>query len=159
MEQEATSRLENRLDQQQYDEHQLITIKIPVTNLAYYNNSATFERATGDIEIGGTPYRYVKRRIFNDSLEMLCIPNLAALKLHELARTYFNLVNDIGQGPKHDSHPITSKSFSSDPFTCIQPVQVDAPQCRILTAHNHFLAPLSSLSISSDERPPVRIAG
>jgi hypothetical protein len=68
----ADRELETRLDENRYDESQLISIKVPVTHLSYYNTSDQFERVDGNIEFGGIQYKYVKRRIFNDSLEVLC---------------------------------------------------------------------------------------
>ena len=90
---DATRRLDARLDQQEYNEDQLITIKVPLTSLAYFNNSAAFERSSGQIEINGIPCRYVKRRIYHDSLEMRCIPNQPALQLRQFGQQLFQWGN------------------------------------------------------------------
>jgi hypothetical protein len=76
--------LEARLDRNEYDESQLISLKIPITALAYYSSSSEFQRVDGQIEIGGVHYKYVKRRIFGDSLELLCIANHTAMKLQKM---------------------------------------------------------------------------
>src|SRR5580698_3798791 len=81
MQDRSNLQLQSQLDLRHYDESQLITIKLPAAHLSYFNNSAVFERVDGQIEINGIPYQYVKRRIYNDSLELLCIPNQMALKL------------------------------------------------------------------------------
>jgi len=155
LEDSATHHLEMQLDQQQYDEDQLITLKVPITHLSYFNASTTFERVSGEIEVNGTPYRYVKRRILNDSIEVLCIPNAKAFQLRQINNTYFSFVNDISQGAKHDTHPQTSKSFSNDPFTCIQPIQIDAPEQSVLSHTFHFAVYFPTVTLPTDEQPPA----
>ena len=100
--------MEEQLDNNDYDESQLISIKVPITYLPYYNNSKTFERIDGQIEIHGTPYKYVKRRIYNDSLELLCIPNTTAMQIRTTRNEIFKFVNDLQAGKKSESH---SRSF------------------------------------------------
>jgi len=110
----ANRGLEARLDQNRYDESQLVSVRIPLTTLSYYNSSTTFERVDGQVEIAGIQYKYVKRRIFKDSLELLCIPNQAAMGLQTAKNNFFQQVNDLqqhnGQGKKSNSHPGASKN-------------------------------------------------
>lgn len=157
MEEAATRRLEARLDNQQYNEDQLITIKVPVTDLAYYNNSESFERSNGQIEINGVPYRYVKCRIYHDSLEMLCIPNQGALQLRQSGKNYFNGVNDVEQqqGAKSPSHPGAHKTFPSDPYIGISQIRLDKPPFRVVPCASHFYTDLPHLFLPTDERPPA----
>lgn len=153
-ENDAAHRLEARIDRQQYDTHQLILIKVPVTHLAYYNTSATFERAEGTIELNGVPYHYVKRRIYNDSVEMLCIANQVEFKLRQFGNDYFRLVNDIGEGSK-SSHSHTVKSFATDPYICIEGIDVAAPQGRVVFLRELYAVNLLSCALPTDERPPA----
>ena len=103
--QEKTTReLEARLDGDSYDESQLISIKVPVTHLAYYNSSPVFERVSGGVEIGGVQYRYVKRRLYNDSLEFLCIPDAEAGRLRSARNEIVRLAADQSNLPDGDSH-------------------------------------------------------
>ena len=97
LEGKANRQLEARLDEARYDESQLISIKVPSSHLSYYNSSTQFERVDGQIEVGGVQYKYVKRRLYNDSLEMLCIPNYAAMTIQTARNQFFQLVNDIQQ--------------------------------------------------------------
>lgn len=113
--QQAETKLEARLDRHDYDEAQLISIKVPLTTLSYYNSSTTFERVNGQIEVGGVHYNYVQRRIFKDSLELRCIPNTLAMDLQKTKNDFFRQVNDLqqqNQGKK--SNTTTSKDFSKD---------------------------------------------
>jgi hypothetical protein len=95
LEHSSSKQLNAQLDQGQYAEESLITIKIPVDNLPYYTNSPIFERVKGQVSIGGMQYQYVERRIFNDSLEMRCIPNAQATHLNNAREEFFKLVNDL----------------------------------------------------------------
>jgi hypothetical protein len=74
MQSSSNANLEKQVDKNNYSEGDLITIKTKL-NLPYYTSSAQFERVYGSINIDGTNYQYVKRRIQNDTLELLCLPN------------------------------------------------------------------------------------
>jgi hypothetical protein len=63
-----------RLDKADYLDDELVSIKT-VLNLPYYTGSASYERAYGSINVNGVDYEYVKRRVLNDTLELLCLPN------------------------------------------------------------------------------------
>jgi hypothetical protein len=158
MEEDATRRLDARLDRQQYSEDQMITIRVPITNLAYYNNSARYERSSGQIEINGVPYRYVKRRIYHDSLEMMCIPNQVALQLRQSGKNYFNGVNDLEQqqGTKSPTH--AHKSFLSDPYIGIRSVHMNVPAFMVMLRGDRHSADLLSLSLPTDDHPPAAAA-
>jgi hypothetical protein len=120
MEDTAKEQLEQRLDETRYDESQLFSIKIPATNLAYYTNSSLFERIDGQIEIEGIQYKYVKRRLYRDSLELLCIPDQAAMRLQTAKINFFQLVYDLQhnlQGKKSGLHPISGQQDFSDSYT------------------------------------------
>jgi hypothetical protein len=117
MESRADQQLEAQFDENKYDESQLISIKIPVRYLPYSSNSSSFERVDGQIEIEGIQYKYVKRRIYNDSLEMLCIPNHMAMKLQTAKNEFFKFFNDLQQEKKPGQYPHTAKYLSIDYYT------------------------------------------
>lgn len=89
--------LEASFDQNNYDKSALISFKVPLTSLSYYNSSPGFERVNGQIDIAGVRYQYVKRRIFGDSLEVLCLPNMTSMKLRTASNDFFRQVNDLQQ--------------------------------------------------------------
>lgn len=102
--------LELALDAKNYNDQDLISIKQP-TNLPYYNNSKTFQRIDGEVEIDGVKYKYVKCRIYNDSLEMLCIPNVAKMKIDASKNAYAKVANDFQQDNNKKKSESQSKSF------------------------------------------------
>jgi hypothetical protein len=119
-ENKANEQFETKLDNNNYENDQLISIKVPVTNLAYYTNTKLFERVDGQVEINGVLYNYVKQRFYNDSVELLCIPNTAVMKLQTEKNDLVKSVNDIlqiDQAKKTTSHPVNNKNFSLDHFT------------------------------------------
>jgi hypothetical protein len=100
----AAARMEASLDNDQYDPSQLIPMRVSANALPYYTASEQFERSNGFIQIGSTRYRTVKRRLYNDSIEFLCIPDGAANQLRTAKDEFFRLVNDL-QKPGHSKFP------------------------------------------------------
>jgi hypothetical protein len=96
----ANQSLEAAIDKNNYSEDQLISIKKPI-NLPYYNNTKDFTRTYGEVEMNGVLYQYVKSRIYNDSLEMLCIPNTSKQQLldakDDFAQATFDLQKDAAK--------------------------------------------------------------
>jgi len=157
LEEKANERLEAKLDQNDYGDEQLLSLKIPVTNLSYYNNSAQFERVDGQVEINGVQYKYVKRRIYNDSVELLCIPNQTAMNLRSAKDDFFKLVNDLqhtGQSKKTDSHA-SSKSFSLDSYTLNESFSISNASIALQGQNNFsFSASITSCYSPTAEQPP-----
>ena len=84
----------NLLDNDEYADSDLISIKTPLS-LPYLNNSPEFERIDGAIQVNGVEYNYVKRRVFNDTLEVLCLPNTVKQKLQNAKADFFKISNDL----------------------------------------------------------------
>ena len=100
----ADKTMVDNLDQNNYTDADLISIKVPATHLSSYVNTKEFQRVDGKIEIEGVQYNYVKRRFTEDSLELLCIPNKTATQLQTAKNEFFKLVNDL-------QHPGQSKKI------------------------------------------------
>lgn len=146
-----------QLDDNNYDESDLISIKVPASHLTYYTNSKQFERVDGQIEIEGIKYNYVKRRLFNDSLELLCIPNHTATQLQSARDEFFKLVNDLqhtGQSKKSDSHPSSSKNPSLDYYTVNDPFNISNPDFAVAYGSIEYSTALPSAYKPTAEQPP-----
>ena len=119
LESHSSELLNVHLDNNNYLEDELITIKLPIDDLPYYTNSPIFERVKGEVVIGGMKYQYVEKRIFNDSLEMRCIPNAQATNLTNARDAFFTMVNDLqhvnssGKQPPA-KQPLTFKNLLAD---------------------------------------------
>lgn len=156
LESRSDRQLEARLDDNQYDESQLLSIKV-ASHLSYSNPSLQFERVDGQIEVGGIMYKYVKRRIFNDSLELLCIPNHAAMNLQTAKNEFFQLVNDLrhnGQDNNKGSHPGNSKSPVSPEYLTIDRIAMGGLNFISLSPSVYHGTFLSSTDPAPSEQPP-----
>ena len=108
------------LDKNQYNESDLIHLKVPAS-LPYGSSSEQFERVEGNIDINGVNYTYVKRRFYQDSLELLCIPNIAMTGIKNARDEFAKLANDFfnynSSSKKAQSHQAHSAKFSMQDFT------------------------------------------
>ncbi|MBS1935059.1 MAG: hypothetical protein JST96_13740 [Bacteroidetes bacterium] len=157
MEEKANRQLEAQLDNDNYDESQLITVKVPAGHLSSYTLSTKFERVDGQVEVNGVLYKYVKRRVFNDTIEMLCIPNHQAMKVQTAKENFFKLVNDLqhdGQSKKGDSHSNSSKSFSPDYNVNEYSFALHTVVQNISKGYHSFTENLSSVYSLTAEQPP-----
>jgi hypothetical protein len=102
--------LEARLDHNQYSDNDLIYIKLPL-NLPYYNISTNYERVNGAIMVAGIEYKYVKRRVYNDTIELACIPNFNSQKFESVKNEFFKLSNDW-QSNHQGKKSITIQNFN-----------------------------------------------
>lgn len=117
LEQKANAALQAKFDKDDYDHSELISIKIPSPNLPYYHSSKEFYNMEGEIEMDGIFYKFVKRRLYNDTLEFLCLPNKEAMNLYTAKNDFFKRVNDLQQNSqekKSQSHTSGSKAPSGE---------------------------------------------
>jgi len=160
MEAKASTELADQLIENKYDETQLVSLKVSVTYLSYYQNSKEFENVDGKIEIGGVQYKYVKRRIYNDSLEVLCIPDETAIRLKAVRNDFFRFANDLqhpGQGKRQGANTNNSRPFSPDyyPIAAAFPIR---PFSNILvTRFCEASFPIYSSYTRVSEHPPELI--
>jgi hypothetical protein len=152
--------MEARLDDNRYDESQLISVKVPISQLSYYNPSRQFERVDGSIELSGVQYRYVKRRIYNDSLELLCLPDHAATTLQAFKNDFFRLVNGFQGAPgKHaGGHALPHKNPVEDPYLFTDGFTGHANPFKQLSMVYDQPVFLPSPPLCTDERPPAALS-
>ena len=82
--------MEARLDRGNYDDNELLAIRIPV-NMPYQTSQSGYERVNGEINFEGKVYKYVKRIVQNDTMTLLCIPHEEKAKLQQSANNYFEV--------------------------------------------------------------------
>jgi len=108
--QKASDRLIELIDQNQFNEAELISIKTPI-NLPYYANNPRFERVDGEMLINGIVYQYVQRRVFNDSIEIRVLPNQDRLHIKNAREDFYKLAQDLEQrGMDKKSAPMNKSS-------------------------------------------------
>jgi hypothetical protein len=155
--QQADLQMQAQLDDNQYSESELISIKVPATLPPYTESSSVFEHMEGSIDIKGVNYRYVKRRFLNDTLELLCIPNMQKTSINNARDEFFKLANDFvsytgakkTNTPHHDvkieKQDLTNEHYF-DLKHQINPVALIYGQINYLVHHSDFLDQL--------DRPP-----
>lgn len=142
------------LDRDQYQQDELISVKIP-SSLPYYVGSGQFERVDGEIELNNIHYNYVKRRVVQDSIEYLCIPNRAKTALKQASNEYYKLMNDIKQDNQSKKHSadfakvaLQDYDYSSQDFNC------SAHYLRLSTHPSYQKDHYLSLKLVPFELPP-----
>jgi hypothetical protein len=156
LEDHADAILEGQLDQNEYDESELISIKIPA-NLPYLVNSPDFSRVDGEITINGVHYNYVKQRVYNDSLEYLCIPNREKTRLHNAKDEFYKVVNDLqhpSQNKKSGHDNLGAKNLLSEYFQDNKTWAFKVYSPEFQAASSFYLVALLQSARSPDELPP-----
>ena len=116
LQQNADQRLESRIDQNDFDESQLIEIRVAL-NMPYQNTWTDFERCYGQIQVDGKYYNYVKRKIEDGWLILKCLPNEQKQMIKTNGDNLFKVANGIDQDQNgKSSSPITKliKVISTD---------------------------------------------
>jgi len=157
MEVKASQSLEARLDKNDYDESQLLEMRVSL-NLPYQNDWTEFERYDGDIVIAGTHYKYVKRKIEKGQLVVMCIPNQDKTKIETSRDDYFKMVNDLqqnGQGKKSEkANSVAFKGLFSEYQSENNNWSVNAPILSLPLFKSFETALISSLYARIPGQPP-----
>ena len=103
--------LAHKIDQHLYNDKDLILVKVPL-NLAYYTSQNTYEAFEGSVTIDGNHYNYVKRKVTNDTLFLLCLPNAERDKLQLAKNNYAKGANGFEGKNEKDDMAKMEKSFS-----------------------------------------------
>lgn len=159
MQQKADARLEAMLDKSDYDESQLIEIRVPL-NMPYQTDWASFERYDGELEVNGIHYKYVKRKVENGQLVLKCIPNQAKQKLEIAKGDFVKMSSDIQQDnsakKSGSSHSNNIVKTSLGDYDDLQQLSVQPHASVIASASfNLYQAPaLSDLLLNTPAQPP-----
>ncbi len=110
-EKKADLNMEARLDKDEYNSEDLIELKIPL-DIPYQIEQNRFEKVSGEITVNGSVYKYVKRKVSNGTLILLCIPDKKKTAIRQVKIQYGNYVNDItttagkesGHQANHEKH-------------------------------------------------------
>jgi len=117
MQAKVSDQLEANLDRNLYNDSQLIELKVPI-HLPYQTNWADYQRYDGEIEVKGVIYKYVKRKVADDTLYLMCIPNTRKMHLETAKNDYFKLSNDLAQNNNSkksgDSKTISFKNLQGE---------------------------------------------
>jgi hypothetical protein len=155
MERGSDTAMELKMDKKDYSDDELISIKTKL-NLPYYSSSPHFERTYGSVTLDGIVYEYVQKRVFNDTLELLCLPNSAKTALHGIKNELTKSSAD-GQASVPVKKGTTTLKISLPDFC-----QTFEPASAVVNSiHTNYLLQNDSFSLSDftkqQERPPQAI--
>lgn len=156
--QDADTKLEARLDKDDYDESQLIEIKVPV-DMPYQSDWAGFERYDGEIEVNGVHYKYVKRKVQDGQLVLKCIPNHDKQRLESAKDDLFKITNGLQQdnSAKKTSTPAQTPAKNAlGDYDHLQQLNISAFYAAILEQSYNLYQPelVNQLFHSTPEQPP-----
>ena len=156
MQQKADTQLEARLDVNDYDESQLIEIRVEL-NIPYQYSWSNFERHSGEIELNGQIYAYVKRKVEDGYLVLKCIPNTIKQDIKNADNILFTVNNGLDQerNGKNNS-PLNSifKSLLSDYENDQQNYSMDIRENSPHNSLNTDILFLKSVWLAVAEQPP-----
>ena len=112
MQQKLNDQLEARLDNNAYEESQLVELKIPI-HLPYQTSWSSYQRHNGEVEINGILYKYVKRKLANDTLYLMCIANTKKMHLESAKEDFFKISNDLMQNDNSKKSDHSKSSFKN----------------------------------------------
>lgn len=150
---DADKYLVQSLDKMTYNDKDLIEVSVPL-NMPYLTNTNKFERTDGQLELNGIHYNYVKRKISNDTLYVLCIPNISKTKLSDAKVDYAKQNSDLPSGKNNPESPVKKWNFGND-YNCINNEIVLFSNTLSVNNRQQFnLAQLSSVYIKAPAQPP-----
>jgi hypothetical protein len=94
IQEKADTRYEYALDRNEYDDSKMISVKVDL-EMPYLAENTNFERVNGEISVDGVVYKYVKRKIHNGQLVLLCLPDENKTKLKSARDEYFSIANNL----------------------------------------------------------------
>ena len=150
---QSEKKLTQQLDENKYNETELVEIAIPL-DLPYIQNSSGFERVDGAIENKGIHYNYVKRRVFNDTLYLLCLPNQQKTQLAKAKSTYASEANDFAGSKKEKESTAKKAGPGAEYNNNIAGYSFDRPVAIFSKPSAGCSCSLLSTSVESPEHPP-----
>jgi hypothetical protein len=94
LQQQADKQLVARLDNEAYNDEDLVTITVPLS-LPYLTNWKDFERTDGEITLNGKIYHYVKQKVYEGQLILMCLPDEQKMHLENAKDDFFKLANEL----------------------------------------------------------------
>ncbi len=114
LQQKQAVAFENKIDHIEFDESELVEISVPL-NMPYQQRYTEYERCYGQVDVKGTVYHYVKRKIAGNTLVLQCIPNHGSAKLNDIRNSLTRANADERQdGPAKQAPQKSSIKTSMD---------------------------------------------
>ncbi len=98
-------RLQDKIDEGDYELADLVEMKVPISN-PYYSSSPGYERYYGEFDQRGTYYSYVMRKVINDTVYLLCLPDTRTTNLKQTGN---ELLSASGEGSSTPAKQLVAK--------------------------------------------------
>lgn len=128
-------KMSTRIDKNNYQKDDLVELKIAL-NLPYYSDWKDYERFDGEIELNHVVHRYVMRKITNDTLFLLCLPDYDKTKLADAKTNYIGYVNE---NAKHSTENSAGKAIAK------KAIFPDECQLLVVNTGNNYISYNSAL--------------
>ena len=146
-----------RLDKETYNEEDLITLKVPLS-LPYQTDWKEYERVDGEITLNGQLYKYVKRKVMQGELVLLCLPDPHKTNLESAKDEFFKQAYNLqSSSPAKKTATASFSSFSDIAY------EYDAQRYDwllhtldkgILAPYGITTEPLLTRPLNTPEQPP-----
>jgi hypothetical protein len=150
---QSEQKFAEQLDENKYKDAELVEISIPF-NLPYTQNNSGFESLEGTVELQGVLYSYVKRRICNDTLYIMCLPNRQKTQLLKEKSRYAGEVNDFATTKKEKESTAKKAAPANEYNNTITGYRFMVPVTTVTQQNNDFAAMLPAAAIDTAGHPP-----
>ncbi|HRP58543.1 hypothetical protein [Agriterribacter sp.] len=123
-----------------YSNADLVHIKIPLL-LPYSTNWSDYERYDGEVEYEGLYYKYVKRRIYNDTLHLLCLPDFKRTRLQSAEENYARQVNNVNAASGEKTTTLGKKNVPASEYDQTQMLCIRFAMSPALPSFHDFISP------------------
>lgn len=155
LQQKANKELVAKIDKSDYDESNLITVKVPLS-MPYLTNWDDFKKTDGEITLNGKIYHYVKEKVYNGELILKCLPDEQKMNLQTAKNDFFKTQNDLQNNTSKSSgengHVV--KFSVSDYIQTENVVNSLAVNSNINSPGDFYFAHLQKGEILIPEQPP-----
>ena len=154
---QSDKQVTSALDNGSYNEADLITIKVPLSN-PYQLDHPEFERVDGEINVKGVIYKYVKRKITDGQLVLLCLPDKNKMRLQKAKDDFFKVTNDLVQHSRSKNSQSSKNAGLKNIYSDYEQSYHEFPLSFYLNQHASIGLYLGQRPIStphiSPEQPP-----
>lgn len=151
MEQRAESRLSSFVEHGGIPRSDLVTFRIPLS-LPYQANWSDYQRIDGEVSIGSHNYRYIKQRVKNDTLYLVCVNAKEKDHIAGNARAYTDKLNDLNtDSAKKQLHKqVKVDDFFTNTFHLPEPFGI----INAVTHRRDGILPVALGALADNEQPP-----
>jgi hypothetical protein len=148
----------NHIVSNNFNEEELISIKIAADLPPYTTESNDYEWKDGELAVNGNIYKYVKRKIFKDSIEFLCLPHEGKMKIENAREEFFKLCNDL-QASNEKQAPLNKvlKPFVFEGMPQLQAVNFNLEIADNKKYYIFFITDLNPICLPTPGQPPEAV--